>query len=320
MAINKAIRVALKALSYPASMDLEKTFVAQRLFEVVKAPLSPLYKLWDHRIERDGHEIRIRIYNPQEQADMRDDKRVLLFFHGGGWVHETIDTYNNVCRALSRATGCRVASVEYSRAPEHAFPQALEDCYSAARAIYQNPDEFDIEADEIMLIGDSAGGNLAAATSLMARDRGEFVISGQILIYPATWYDHSATSPFQSVHDNGEDYLLTSKRIQEYMAWYAGDNPDCRFNPYFSPLNSTDFSNQPRTLVITAEYDPLRDEGEAYAMKLREAGNDAWYIRMPDMLHGYFALPSRFAPVRQTHDIIISFLNGDIEKWLDKTY
>lgn len=311
MAISKALRVALRALSYPASIDLDKTFKAQRVLEMVKTPLSPLYKLWDRKIERDGREIRVRLYAPPEQTD----GRLLLFFHGGGWVHETVDTYNNVCRALAKSTGCRVASVEYSRAPEHVFPQALEDCYAAAQAVYQSPQAFGVASGEITLVGDSAGASLAAALSLMARDRGEFAISRQILIYPATWNDHSPASPFPSVRENGADYLLTSKRIEEYMDWYAGDNPESRQSPYFAPLLSEDLSRQPRTLVITAQYDPLRDEGEMYARKLRQAGNQAWCCRMEDALHGYFSLPISFPLVRRTHELIRTFLDGDVHTW-----
>ncbi len=311
MTIHKALRMALRALSYPASIDLDKTFKARRALENVKAPLSPLYRLWDKRIERNGHAIRVRLYEPPQLMD----SRLLLFFHGGGWVHETIDTYNNVCRNLARTTGCRVASVEYSRAPEHIFPEALEDCYAAARAVYLEPESFGVKTREITLIGDSAGANLAAAVSLMARDRGEFSIARQILIYPATWNDHSSTSPFPSVRENGTDYLLTTKRIEEYMDWYAGGNPQSRQSPYFAPLLCPDLSRQPQTLVITAEYDPLRDEGEMYARRLREAGTPSWCCRMQDALHGYFSLPMGFAVVKRTYEIIQSFLNGDVDLW-----
>lgn len=307
MAINKALQAALHALSYPANIDLEKTYKVGRAIDALKSPLSPLYQLWDHRIERDGREIRVRLYSPKEQID----PRLLLFFHGGGWVHENVDTYNSVCRNLARITGCRVASVEYGLAPEHVFPIGLEDCYAAARAVYENPEQFGIQSNEITLIGDSAGGNLAAAVSLMARDRGEFAVAQQILIYPATYNDHSPASCFDSVRENGSSYLLTAKRVADYMKLYAGGNEENLKNPYFAPLISKDLSNQPRTLVVTAEFDPLRDEGEAYAYALRRAGNEVMLYRMPDALHGYFSLPIGFAPVRQTFDMIDHFLNGE---------
>lgn len=308
MAINTAMRIALRALSYPANaLEVGKTYRAQRALSGLTTPLSPLYQLWDQKIERDGHEIRVRIYSPKEQAD----DRLLLFFHGGGWVLESVDTYDSVCRTLARRTGCRVASVEYALAPEYVFPVGVEDCYAAARAVYQHPELFGVQSNQITLIGDSAGGNLSAAVSLMARDRGEFEIAQQILIYPATYNDHSDTSPFTSVRENGNNYLLTSKRVRDYMELYAGGDPQNMQSPYFAPLLADDLTCQPRTLVITAEFDPLRDEGEAYAYALRDAGNEVMLFRMPDALHGYFSLSPRFTLVRHTFDMIDHFLNGE---------
>lgn len=307
MAISNTMRAALHALSYPAEIDADKTYRLERAFKSLSTPLSPLYHLWDHRIEREGREIRVRIYTPPKVAD----GRLLLFFHGGGWVLENIDTYNSVCRSLARYTGCRVASVEYGLAPEHLFPVGLEDCYAAAREVYLHPEDFGVQSHEITLIGDSAGGNLAAAVSLMARDREEFTVSQQILIYPATYNDHTPESRFDSVRENGYDYLLTAKRVQDYMAMYAGCDPRLVTSPYFAPLLSSDLSRQPRTLVITAEFDPLRDEGEEYAYALARAGAEVVLHRMPDALHGYFSLPSRFPLVRRTYSILCQFLNGE---------
>ena len=145
----------------------------------------------------------------------------------------------------------------------------------------------------------------------MARDRGEFAVAQQILIYPATYNDHSPHTRFDSVRENGTDYLLTAKRVRDYMELYAGGDPQKLNDPYFAPLLAADLSRQPRTLVITAQYDPLRDEGEAYARALRDAGNTVMLYRMPDALHGYFSLPMRFKLVRRTYDMIDHFLNGD---------
>lgn len=309
MAISSALRLALRALSYPASIGVHKTYKVERAIKGLGTPLSPLYQLFDRKIERDGHEIRVRLYAPKQQTE----EQLLLFFHGGGWVLENVDTYNNVCRNLARVTGCRVASVEYGLAPEHVFPEGLEDCYAVARAIHLDPAQFGASCGKITLIGDSAGGNLAAAVSLMARDRGEFSVARQVLIYPATFNDHSEHSPFASVRENGENYLLTAKRVREYMMLYAGGDEAALSNPYFAPLLAKDLSRQPRTLVITAEFDPLRDEGEAYAEALRSAGADVSVFRMPDTLHGYFSLPTRFCSVRRTFQMIQNFLNGETD-------
>ena len=311
MAINKRMQAALRLLSYPAAADLDKVYKVERILYTLKAaPLSPLYHLWDHKIESiDGTPIRVRIYTPKEQTS----NRLLLFFHGGGWVFESVDTYNQVCKRLAKATGCRIASVEYRRAPEFPFPVGLEDCYAAAKAIYTHAEPFGIKASDITLIGDSAGGNLAAAVSLLARDRGDFLVSQQILIYPATAADHSETSPFASVHENGEGYLLTSHRVQEFMRMYAGQDGSAMENPYFAPLLMSDLTRQPRTLVITAQYDPLRDEGEAYADALAQAGNEVQVHRIPDALHGFFSLPARFAQVQRTYAYIQRFLGVDTQ-------
>ena len=167
-----------------------------------------------------------------------------------------------------------------------------------------------MEALDIVLIGDSAGGNLAAAVSLMARDRGEFLPRRQILIYPAVGNDYSENSPYPSVHENGTGYLLTAKRVQDYLALYRSSEEDLK-NPYFAPLQATSFAEQPDTLLITAQYCPLRDEGETYGQKLRDEGGYVEIHRIPDVLHGYFSLPVRYGPVKQTYEIINRFLEGD---------
>lgn len=305
MAISKAARTALRLLSYPASVDVDKSYKVERAIRQLRAPLAPLYQLWDHRLQRDGREIRVRLYPPAKGSRSQE---LLLFFHGGGWVAESVDTYNHVCRDMARRTGRYVASVEYALAPEAPFPQGLEDCYAVARQLQRQPEILGIAFRSITLVGDSAGGNLAAAVSLLARDRGEFAVNSQVLIYPATYNDHTPQSPFPSVRENASGFLLTSQRVEEFMELYSGGDPEKRASLYFAPLLAKDLSGQPRTLVITAEYDPLRDEGEAYGAALQRAGGQVEIHRMPDALHGYFSLPLRFAKVRQTYQWICEFL------------
>lgn len=258
--------------------------------------------MWDRVVRSGDHAIPVRLFAPDGEGPFS----LLLFFHGGGWVTGGIENYTGVCADLAKATGCTVASVDYRLAPEHKFPTAPEDCYTVAREFFLGRVP-DVNPDDITLIGDSAGGNLAAAVSLMARDRGEFLPKRQILLYPSTYNDHSEQSPFPSVRDNGTDYLLTSRRIQNVTLLYRSSDDDLS-NPYFAPLLASDFSRQPRTLLITAEYCPLRDEGEAYGEKLRAAGNEVEAVRIPDALHAYMMLPPRFEQVRQTYQIINAFL------------
>lgn len=306
MAINKAVLAALKAISY-ARIDVKKTYKLERtIVNAAHFPLlKPFYKTWDHKVSCGDHEVPVRLFSPPEG---QNPVSILLFFHGGGWVTGNIDSYNKVCMAMARLTGSLVISVDYRLAPEYRFPCALDDCYQVAEQVFMHTDKlFHMPPEKVTLIGDSAGGNLAAAVSLMARDRGDFVPANQILLYPCTHSDHSETSPFPSVHENGTDYLLTSERVNAFLELYQSCPAD-QINPYFAPLMAADFSNQPRTLIMTAEYDPLRDEGEAYGKKLKEGGNAVEIVRMKDALHGFISLPSGFSQVQQAYTIINRFL------------
>lgn len=312
MAINKTMRKVLKALSYG---DIHVT--SSRAFANIKAldPMKPFYKTIDTKIYNGEHEVPTRIYLPGEEifsTNGTEDNTlpVLLFLHGGGWTTETVDNYDRVCTALSKNTGHAVISVGYRLAPEFPFPAGLNDCYAVAKAIYTNRFLINTDPDRITLIGDSAGGNLTAALSLMARDRGEFMPKRQILIYPAVNNDYSENSPFASVMENGTDFLLTRQKLCQYLDLYQS-TPDDRQNPYFAPLLSHDLTNQPRTLIITAEYDPLRDEGEAYGKKLAEAGVNVEVHRIKDALHGFFALGIKYLHVEESFQIINQFLKEE---------
>ncbi len=305
MAINKAMRAALNALSY-SPVDIKKTYLLEREVNKIaswRIRKPHLYRVWEHEVSCGDHAVGVRIFTPSE--DTRH--RVLLFFHGGGWVTGDIDSYDGVCSDMAALTGRMVVSVDYQLAPEHRFPAAVEDCYAVARELFLHGELLCAAPEEIVLIGDSAGGNLAAAVSLMARDRGEFLPRRQILIYPAVGSDYSERSPFPSVRENGSGYLLTTKRIEEYMALYQSSEAD-RESPYFAPLNARDFSRQPDTLIVTAQYCPLRDEAEAYGEKLRSAGGRVVTVRLPDALHGYFSLPASFKLVKETYEVIDHFL------------
>jgi acetyl esterase/lipase len=305
MAINKAMRIALRALSYP-DLDLKKTYKLQRQMANVAHPyLKPLYKMWDHKVSVGDYDIPVRIFFPKEENKVEG---VLIFFHGGGWVIGNIDSYTAVCSNMAIQTRHIVISVDYRLAPEHKFPTAPEDCYAVTKEIYNNADLFHIEPEDITLIGDSAGGNLAAVVSLMARDRGEFLPVKQILLYPATASDHSETSPYRSVIENGTDFLLTSKRLCDFMDLYKGSEEDL-LNPYLAPILAKDLSRQPKTLIITAQFDPLRDEAEAYGKKLYGFGNEVEVYRMKDALHGFISLPKHFIHVKKSYELMNHFLS-----------
>ena len=198
--------------------------------------------------------------------------------NGGGFY-----TYNRVCARMAQSTGQIVVSVEYRLAPEYRFPTALLDCYAAAEALYGGKLSLKTSPKKITVMGDSAGGNLAAAVT-MARNRGDFTVKRQILIYPALKDRYTEASPYLSVKENGTDYLLTAVKMEDYLKLYES-SPKDRENPYFAPLLEKDLSNLPDTLILTAEFDPLRDEGEDFGRKLKEAGNQVEVHRIKDALH-----------------------------------
>ena len=310
--ISKTMRTILHALSY-GNIEVE---ASRRLADIKKLDAMRIFfKTLDTKVYNGNHEVPIRLYFPSEEAmsgePVEGEKYpVLLFFHGGGWVTESIDNYERICARLADATGQYVVSVEYRLAPEDKFPAGLEDCYAVAKALYSGQFVLNVKPENITLIGDSAGGNLCAALSLMARDRKEFMPSRQILIYPATYNDYTEKSPFASVKENGTDYLLTAGKMQDYIDLYARNEEDKK-NPYFAPYLAKDLSNQPDTLILTSEFDPLRDEGEAYGKRLKEAGNRVQIHRIKDALHGYFALGIKQLHVQESFTYINEFLKGE---------
>lgn len=309
MAIHKAMRKVLKALSF----DGVEVEAARHLADLKGLdPIRIFRHHIDYKIYNGEDQIPVRIFLPGEHVWKKKEagmqtRPILLFFHGGGWVTESIDNYERVCARMADATDHIVVSVGYRLAPEFKFPIGLEDCYAVAKALYTGQFLQNADPAQITLIGDSAGGNLAAALSLMARDRGEFMPRRQILIYPALSGEYSDTSPYPSVRENGKDYLLTAGKLRDYIQLYAATEKD-KMNPYFAPLCAQDYSDQPETLILTAEFDPLRDEGEEYADRLKKAGNEVRFYRLKDALHGYFALGIKYYHVQQSFEYINRFL------------
>jgi len=273
------------------------------MLNAVNLFLRPNYKTLDSKIMVKDREIPVRVFRPRENGSYK----TLIFFHGGGWVIGNIDSYTRVCANMAEQTKHTVISVDYRLAPEHPFPAGAEDCYYVTKEIFMNPCLLDCSLNDITLIGDSAGGNLAAVVSLMARDRGEFMPCRQILIYPATNNDHSEKSPFPSIREYETNNTLTSKRVQDYMDLYVQNEKD-KSSPYVAPILAEDLFNQPKTLIVTAEYDPLRDEGEAFGWKLKQFGNDVNIYRIEKSYHGFFTLPKKSAPVISCYEIINDFL------------
>lgn len=315
--ISKTMQTILHALSY-GNIEVE---ASRRLADIKKLDAMRIFvKKLDTKVYNGAYEVPVRLYFPSEEAmsgePVEGEKYpVLLFFHGGGWVTESVENYDRVCSRMAQSTGHIVMSVEYRLAPEYRFPVPLEDCYAAAKALYTGRLILPADPDRITIIGDSAGGNLAAAVCLKARNTGDFTPKKQILIYPALNNCYTEESPYRSVQENGEGYLLTAVKMEDYLKLYES-SPDDRQNPYFAPILEKDLSHMPDTLILTAEFDPLRDEGEAYGKRLKEAGNYVEVHRIPEALHGYFALGIRFLHVQESFEIMNKFL----EKEADKTW
>jgi acetyl esterase len=226
-------------------------------------------------------QIPIRMYSPSGKGPFP----LLVYFHGGGWVFGNLDVHDSVCRALTNAAGCMTVAVDYRLAPEYKYPAAPEDCYAATRWVAENAISYNGDPKRIAVGGDSAGGNLAAVVTLMARDRSGPKLAYQLLIYPIT--NFSFDTP--SYHENAEGYSLSKDDMVWFWEHYLPGVEEGK-HPYASPLQAQNLSNLPPAMVITAEYDPLRDEGELYAGRLQEAGNQVTLKRYDGMIHGFFSM------------------------------
>jgi len=308
--VNRLFELVLKAISY-AQPEVRKSYKLQRLIgHAGKGSLiKHLERSEDIKVASEDYQVPVRIFSSKRHTE---PKGLIIYYHGGGWVVGDIDSYNSVCATIVMMTGYTVASVDYRLAPEHKYPTPLLDSYNVMQHILENCEkDFGVKKEQVVIMGDSAGGNLAAAISQMARDKGTEMPRRQILLYPATNNNHTLTSEYQSVRDNGTNYVLTSERVEEYMDLYQS-KPEDRNEPYFSPITAENFSNQPKTLIVTAELDPLRDEGEDYGMKLKKAGNHVEIHRILGALHGFFSGTIGSSKVRKCYKYIISFLSEGI--------
>lgn len=239
-------------------------------------------KIENRKIAGPGGEIPVRIYTPKGEGPFP----ALVYYHGGGWVIGDLETVEVPCRLLTNLANCVVISVNYRLAPEHKFPAAADDSYAAVKWVAENAASIGVDPSRIAVGGDSAGGNLAAVVALMARDKGEISLAYQMLIYPVT--NHSYAT--ESYTENADGYLLTKDSMEWFWNHYLLNEEDGK-NPYASPLQAKDLSGLPPALVLTGEFDPLRDEGEAYAERLKEAGVQVETKRYDGMIHGFFWMP-----------------------------
>lgn len=229
-----------------------------------------------------GAAMPIRIYTPREADRIATPTPVLVYFHGGGHVLGSLDMFDGLCCQLTRRSGFIVVSVDYRLAPENKFPAAAEDAFAAVGWVYANAQSFGGDRSRIAVAGDSAGANLAAVVCLMVKDRGGPPIARQILFYPPTNGRQQTASSVR----NGQGYLLSTQMMDWFTAQYS-NGPTDLVNPYFAPLRHADHSGLPPAVVVTAEYDPLLDEGKAYADRLTAAGVPVAYRCYEGTIHGF---------------------------------
>ncbi|MFO0919247.1 MAG: alpha/beta hydrolase [Planctomycetaceae bacterium] len=235
-------------------------------------------KMEDRTLRGQSGEFRIRIHTPAGPGPFGG----CVYFHGGGWVFGSIDTHDELVRRLVVETGCVFVNVDYPLAPEHKYPAALEDSYLATQWFVDHAEELGVDPQRIAVAGDSAGGNIAAVVALMARDRGGPKIAQQTLIYPITDCDFERPS----YAENGKGRFLTFREVKWFWRQYV-DAPEQMREPYASPLRAVSLAGLPPAYVLTAKYDPLRDEGRAYAEALEAAGVPTTLREFDGMFHGF---------------------------------
>jgi acetyl esterase len=285
MTLDPQTKFVLEQLAAAGAPPMEKLTPQQARAAMMlpKGEVEPVGKVEDRTIPGPESDIPVRVYYPKEE---QGSYPALVFYHGGGWVVGNIDSHDDICRSLTNLANCVTISVDYRLAPEHKFPAAVEDSFAAFQYVFEHAEEFQVDRARIAVGGDSAGGNLAAVVTNLAKGKKAPSICYQLLLYPST---KLAGEPTVSMKENSEGYFLTSGTMAWFRDCYLNSEED-KQNPKASPMLFGNFKDLPPTLVITAEYDPLRDEGEEYADKLAEAGVQVEKVRYNGTIHGFISM------------------------------
>ncbi len=252
------------------------------------APPLPLTRVEERELPLNGRTLTARLYASHDARDLP----VVVYFHGGGFVLGTLATHDHICRKLALESGLAILAVDYRLAPEHGYPAAIDDAYETVRYVAEHGAILGVDGARLAVAGDSAGGNLAAVACLMARDRGGPTVAHQLLIYPVT--DAACEAPSYDVY--GKGFTLTADLMRSMWRLYLrGADPS---EPYASPLRAPSLERLPSATVITAEYDALRDEGIAYADRLRQSGVEVVHQHCADLVHGFAAMWPGLEPAR----------------------
>ena len=253
----------------------------------------------DFAFEHHGFRIPCRLYEPRGSSDA-----LILYFHGGGFIFGDIELFDGVARSAAKNSGCKVLSVEYRLAPEHKFPAAVEDAYEAYLWVRKNTGKFGIDQHKIAIAGDSAGANLTVVTGMRLKDNKIDLPKLETLFYPALGPDLFT----ESLREYGKGYFLTKESIQWFGRLYLNSEQDL-FNPLFAPIIRDDLGGLPETIIVTAEHDPLRDQGEMYLSHLYDAGVPAIGIRARGLIHGFLNFAD-FIPAAESIAAMAWYMTG----------
>jgi acetyl esterase len=286
MPLDEDVQMLLNLLAAPGaptltSLSVEEARANMRNLTSLRTGIEELPRVEDRKVPGSHGDIPVRLY----AASTKPGLPILVYFHGGGWVLGDLETHDGTCRSLAKQIDGIVIAVDYRLAPEHKFPAALDDCYAATKWAAENAASLGGDPNRIAVGGDSAGGNLSACVSLKARDEGTPRIVHQLLVYPVTDRGFDTAS----YRDNAEGYFLSRADMEWFWNHYLTSDADAE-NPYAAPLRAKDLKGLPPATVITAEYDPLRDEGEAYAARLKDAGVPVELRRYDGVIHGFFSM------------------------------
>ncbi|MGG3941084.1 alpha/beta hydrolase [Peribacillus psychrosaccharolyticus] len=289
-----------------------KRIIPEEHRKIFDAPILPVdkrvqvYSVEEKTILTSEAEIRIRIYTPEEG----EAYPLLMYFHGGAFFSGDLESHDEIVRPICKESGYKVIAVEYRLAPEHPFPAPLDDCYQVTKWAVEHGNELKWDGKNLALAGDSSGGNLAAAVSLMAREKQEFTITKQVLYYPSLDLDFSEFR-YPSLIENRKGYFVESDTLAEHNSFYLKGQVDTD-HPLVSPIREDNLENLPAALVITAEYDPMRDEGELFAKKLKKAGVHTETIRYEGGTHGFLGKFTHLAELSDVYQRTGSFLKKEL--------
>lgn len=263
--------------------DLENKYKLYRTTYEIIHPTISKKNISNYKIIINDSLVPLRIFYPDKISTLTS---VIIYIHGGGWITGSINSYSKICLEISKKCNKLVVAIDYRLAPEYKFPIGFNDCYDTIKYLYKEFQSLGIKNEDIIIMGDSAGGNLAASVALKARKTQEIDIKKEVLIYPALSGEYKGKTKYNSLIQNSKLDLLTVKHLDAFMKLYINTEKDLK-NPLVCPLQETNYSNLPTTLIITGDIDPLRDEGNEYYQRLKKENPKTKYINIKFASHGF---------------------------------